>query len=186
MKTENNHCKTFRIAFIIATVYLGMCIGQRVDAQTGTVNKDKMERLTIWAGKWIGEGWSIDESREKTAFTIEQHMQLKLDGNLILAEGIGRNKADGKESFSTVGMYYYHNEKKTYEVKNILGDGTMSLSKAQFNDQGQFIMSFDLPGGAKIEYTTTLTETIWKETGAYILPSGQVYPILEMNLKKTQ
>lgn len=186
MKIAELKKSTLKTIFILASVCYSVMMGNPLEAQTGTTNKEKMAPLSIWVGQWKGEGWSVDETRQRTTFTVEEDIQWKLDGRAILAEGIGKNKPNGEVGFHSLGMLYYNNEKGTFEMNSILDDGTMVLARANFNADGQFVWFFDIPGGAKIEYTITLTETTWNEKGAYILPSGQVYPILEMNLTKVK
>ncbi len=185
MKTETLKMKVWKTLFIVLAVAFGALLPNGLQAQTGTTNKDKMKPLSAWAGKWQGEGWSMDQSRQRTAFTVEENIQWKLDGRVIIAEGIGRNKSDGKVGFHAVGAIYYNNEKGIYEVKSFLDDGNMTLATAEFNDQGQFLWGFDVPGG-RVQYTITLTATTWNEKGAFVMPNGQEFPIMEMNLTKAK
>ena len=184
MKTKTMKEQAIKVIFITATVLLGALISQSLNAQIGTTNKEKMESLQSWAGKWKGEGWSIDESRQRNSFTVEEHIQSKLGGRVIQAEGIGTG-TDGKVGFRSYGVFYYSNENKRYEVKSFTEDGNMSLSTAEINEEGQFIWGFEVPAGS-VRYTITLTGDTWKEKGEFVMGSGQTFPIMEMSLTRVK
>ena len=184
METETIKSKTAKAIFIFLVVLYGALMNHVAKAQeTGTLNKEAMEKLASWAGKWEGQGWSMDEMQQKSEFTVEEHVQMKIGGMALLAEGLGKNKSDGKVGFESIGLIYYNNEKKQYEIKSLLADGNQALTSAQINDNGQFIWGFDVPGGS-IQYTTTLKGDTWSEVGEYIMPNGQAFTILEMSLKR--
>lgn len=185
MKTESFKTQLFRAIVIIAFVFLGTLIHNAVKAQNATTNLEKMKPLKAWAGKWTGEGWSMDETRQRTEFTVEEHIQLKLDGRTILAEGIGKSKATGEEGFRSLGVFYYNNETKTYEVRSWLADGNMTTATAEVTAEGHFIWGFEVPGG-NIRYTIQIDGDRWNEKGEYVMPSGQAFPIMEMNLTRVK
>jgi len=90
MKKRNSDIRSLRMIFIIATFLFGAIVGKSMVAQTGATNKAAMEKLADWAGQWKGEGWSMDETQQKSPFTVEENIQIKLGGNAILTEGIGK------------------------------------------------------------------------------------------------
>ncbi|MGW8121488.1 hypothetical protein ACV07N_02430 [Roseivirga echinicomitans] len=178
--------KTVKAVFIFIVVLYGALINHVANAQEiGTLNKEAMTKLSNWIGEWKGEGWSMGETQQKSEFRVVENIQRKIEGMAILAEGIGTNKSDGKVGFQSIGMIYYNNEKKRYEMKSLLADGNMVLASAQLNDKGQFIWGFDVPGGS-IQYTTTLTEETWHEVGEFVMANGQAFTILEMNLTRAK
>ena len=185
MKNRNSEYKSLKMIFIVITFFFGALFGQSVIAQTGTTDKVAMEKFSNWIGKWEGEGWMTDQSRQTIQFKVEENIQSKLDGRAILAEGIGTNKANGVLGFQSLGLLYFNNEKKGYEMKSLLRNGSMTLANAYFNETGEFIWGFEVQGG-RVEYTVTLTETTWNEKGEFIMGAGQAFPIMEMNLTKVK
>ena len=183
MKTESFKTQLTRAIAIITIVFIGTLIHNAAKAQNATTNLDKMQILKGWAGKWTGEGWMVDESRQRTEFTVEEHIQLKLDGRTILAEGVGKSKATGKEGFRSLGVFYYNNESKTYEVRSWLADGNMTTATAEITEDGLFVWGFEVPGGS-IRYTIQIDGDTWNEKGEYVMASGQAFPVMEMNLTR--
>ena len=186
METETIKMKVTKVIFIVLVVLYGALINHALQAQdTGTLNKEAMTKIANWEGKWQGQGWSIDETQQKLEFTVEEHVQLKVGGMALLAEGIGRNKSDGKVSFESIGLIYYNNEKDQYEIKSLVADGNQALTAAKVNEKGQFIWGFEVPGGS-IQYSTTLKGDTWHEKGEFVMPSGQAFTILEMTLTRVK
>lgn len=185
MNTETTKTKIWKVIFIISAVAFGALVHNSLNAQSGTVNKEKMKPLSVWVGKWTGEGWSMDESRQRTIFTVEENIQWKLDGLVMMAEGVGKDKASGKVGFHSFGVVYFNNEKNTYEMKSFLQEGSTTVAKASVSGNLKFVWGFDVQGG-RIEYTTTIDGDSWHEKGAFILPSGQEFPVMEMNLTRSK
>lgn len=186
MKNRNSQYKSLKMIFIIFTFLFGALFGQSITAQTGTTSSAAMEKLANWVGQWKGEGWSMDETQQRSTFTVEENIQLKVGGHAILAEGIGKDKATGEVGFESLGVIYFDNQLNHYQIKSFIADGNMALTKATVNDQGQFIWQFDIPNGS-IRYTMTISGDTWNEKGEYIMKgTGQAFPILEMNLTRVK
>lgn len=180
LKPEN-----IKMIFILVLLLYGSMAAQVLKAQNGTTGKTEMQKLLGWVGQWKGEGWMTDQSRQTIEFNVEENIQSKLDGRAILAEGTGTNKSDGVVGFQSLGLLYFNNEKKQYEMKSLLKDGNTTLATARFNEKGQFIWGFDVQGG-RIQYTITLTDSTWNEKGEFVMETGQAFPIMEMNLKRVK
>jgi antitoxin component YwqK of YwqJK toxin-antitoxin module len=185
MKKRNLDIRSLRMIFIIATLLFGAIVGKSMVAQTGTTNKAAMEKLADWAGQWKGEGWSMDETQQKSAFTVEENIQIKIGGNAILTEGIGKDKSSGKVGFESLGLIYFDNAVQKYQMKSMTAEGEMALTDAIVNDKGEFIWEFEIPNG-KIRYTTLVEGNTWTEVGEYVMPNGQAFPILEMTLTRVK
>jgi hypothetical protein len=127
----------------------------------------------------------MDASRQRSSFSVEENIQIKVDGFAILAEGLGKDKTTGKIGFESLGIIYFDNALQKYQMKSMTVDGNMALSNAIINDNGEFIWEFEVPGG-KVRYTTTVEKNTWTEKGEYLMPSGQAFPILEMNLTRVE
>ncbi|MFT6827405.1 MAG: hypothetical protein ACJAS1_007283 [Oleiphilaceae bacterium] len=139
MKNRNLEYRSFKIIFIIATILFGALVGQSAIAQTVKTNKDAMKKLSHWAGKWKGEGWSMDESQQRNSFAVEENIQIKVDGFAILVESLGKDKSTGKIGFESLGIVYFDNVLQKYQMKSMTADGNMALTDALINDKGEFI-----------------------------------------------
>ncbi len=57
-----------------------------------------MKKLTFLVGAWSGEATVLRAPGQFTAMAQTESVQFKLDGLVLLIEGVGRAKADGKVS----------------------------------------------------------------------------------------
>ncbi len=191
MKNVNNECETtgrlslFNVIFVIIAVLFGMVIHNFLNAQSATITKIEMDKLSHWVGEWEGEGWSMNESRQREEFTIKESIQSKLGGKAFLIEGNGKTKTTGQSSHVALAMLYFNQEKNTYEMKSLIDRGMVTLAQGRIEDNGDFVWGFDVQGG-RIEYAITLTKNTWVEKGYYIDPAGNRYPTLEMSLRKVK
>lgn len=173
-----------KLASIWMTVLLSALLSHAAIAQNGRVSKTEMKRLSHWVGAWKGQGWQMDQAtRQRINFTVEEIVESKLDGMVILVEGKGKSGESNFLGHHAIGMIYYNLDQKTYELKSITQEGNMTLAKARIADNGDFIWGFDVPGG-KIQFTITLTEDTWVEKGAFSMDGSTWYPVMEMTLKK--
>ena len=178
MKANNNFSN--RINFIFILMLMGALFSQSLRAQNANISKAPMNALKLWVGEWKGEGWSMDESRTRVNFTIEESIKEKLGGYALLIEGDGKDKVTKEPVHSALALFYYNTDKKTYEMKSLVDLGMTTLATAAIvNDK--FVWGFEVQGG-KIEYTITIDGDHWNEKGAFVMGNGQEFPIMEMNL----
>jgi hypothetical protein len=185
MKKRKTSYASLRMIFIITTFLFGILAGQSMIAQTGKTNQQPIKKLANWEGEWQGEGWSMDETQQKMAFTVNENIQIKIGGNAILAEGIGKDKLTGKIGFESLGVIYFDIALQKYQMKSFTAKGDMALANAIVNEKGEFIWEFEVPNG-KVRYTTLVKDDVWTEVGEYVMPGGQTFPILEMKLKRVK
>jgi hypothetical protein len=62
-----------------------------------------MKKLEFTVGKWAGEARLLRESGDPVLLIQTEEAQYKLDGLVLLIEGVGRTKADGKRLFRRLG-----------------------------------------------------------------------------------
>jgi hypothetical protein len=55
-----------------------------------------LKKLDFLVGKWIGEARVLREPGEPLELIQTEEAQYKLDGLILIIEGIGKTKADGK------------------------------------------------------------------------------------------
>lgn len=166
------------------TVFLGVLLSNTALSQTGRVGKEQMKKLANWVGEWKGEGWQMDQAtRQRIEFTVEEKVEFKLNGLALMVEGRGKSADADFLGHHAIGLIYYSLDKQSYEFKSITQDGNTSLSKAFFDEKGNFVWGFEVPAG-KVQFTITLTEDTWVEKGAFSMDGNTWYPVMEMRLKK--
>lgn len=77
-----------------------------------------MRKLSFLAGLWSGEARIFRIAGDPPVELLQtEHAEYKLDGLLLLIEGIGRNKADQKTVLQALGIISYDDEAGVYQMR---------------------------------------------------------------------
>lgn len=180
MKT-NKLKTTESMVWLLAIV--AVLSAQTALAQSERISKAGIDKLSNWVGTWEGEGWQIDQTQKRTEFKVSEVVKSELNGLAISVEGKGTSKTDGSLGHHAIGLIFFNRDTNEYVFQSLTKEGYATRSKANFNEDGNFIWGFEVPGG-QIRYTISLDGDTWIEKGAYSPDGSQWYPILEMKLKK--
>jgi len=69
---------------------------------------------------WLERGWEARLLRGPGDLVLliqTEEAQYKLDGLILLIEGVGRTKADGKAALQALGIVSYDDESGTYRMR---------------------------------------------------------------------
>ena len=104
-----------RVVFLIAVLTTG-CFAQATRAPNLEAQRAAMRKLEFLAGTWSGDArtWRGGDPIE---FTQTEEAQLKLDGLLLLIEGRGDSKPDGKPFLSALAIVSYDDEAGVYRMR---------------------------------------------------------------------
>jgi hypothetical protein len=94
-----------------------------------------MKKLEFLVGKWAGEARMLLGPGEPVAVTQTEEAYYKLDGLVLLIEGVGRNQADGKLALQALGVVSYDDEHGTYHMR-AFNDGRFLETEVKLVDQG--------------------------------------------------
>jgi hypothetical protein len=75
-----------------------------------------MKKLGFLIGKWFGEVRVQHGSGEPVELIQTEEAQYKLDGLILVIEGIGKTKAEGKVALEALGIVSYDDETGTYRM----------------------------------------------------------------------
>jgi hypothetical protein len=76
-----------------------------------------MKRLGFLVGKWSGEARLLRSAGEPALLLQTEEVQYKLDGLILVIEGIGRSAADNKPLLQALGVISYEDETCTYRMR---------------------------------------------------------------------
>ncbi len=95
-----------------------------------------MKKLDFLIGKWSGEAGALrGRPGEPVAMIQTEEAQYKLDGLVLLSEGVGRTKSDGKLALQALGIVWYDDESKTYRMR-AFNDGRFLETEVKLIDKG--------------------------------------------------
>lgn len=157
-----------------------------------TVAKEKMKPFAHWAGRWQGEGSMQMGPGQPKKSMVDENIEFKLSGTVVLIEGIGKSLEDPsgepKIVHHALAVLSFDQTSNQYKFNSYLKDGRST--QAWFNTvaENKYQWGFDVPTG-KIKYSITIdpvTKT-WNEVGEFSNDNGATWmKFFEMNLKKSK
>ncbi len=157
-------------------------------ATAPAVAQDHMKPFAPWPGVWTGESSSWRGQTVKHSH-VEEHIQFKLDGTLLLLEGTGTTTDSITHKQKTVhnalGLLSYDLNANRYNLRSHLSDGKSVDAWFTVVSDNHFQWGFDA-GPGKIRYTITIDPAAktWNEIGEYSGDGARFDKFFEMNLKK--
>ena len=92
----------------------------------GEKNKDALQKLEFMIGKWKGEGWMMTREGGKESFVQSEDIEWKLDGEVMLVEGLGKKKEEkDKVIHHALAMVTYNPQAGDYDFRSsVAGRGS--------------------------------------------------------------
>jgi hypothetical protein len=175
---------------LILFLMLAGMISNKLQAQPSElVGKEKMKAFGYWAGRWQGEGSIQMGPGQPKKSAVDEHMEFKLEGMVLLIEGIGKGVEEtnkGNVVHHALGILSFDQATNQYVLNSYLKDGKNTQAWFNILEENKYQWGFDVPNG-KIKYTITLepAKNTWNEIGEFSKDNGSTWmKFFEMNLKK--
>lgn len=159
-------------------------------AQSGEAPAQKaapqgMKVLSWLVGHWRGTGW-IQMGPRRTTFTVDETAESRLDGQVLLLEGVGHDTNDPTrvvhQAFAVVS---YNGDTGRYQMRAFRAGHSIDPNATV--EDGAFVWSFSPPGmGADIRYTLRKNGMgQWHEVGETSRDGGTTWSkFFEMTLDR--
>lgn len=95
-----------------------------------------MKKLSFLIGKWSGEARLQRRPGEQLELIQTEDAQYKLDGLVLMIEGLGRNKADGKIALQALATVSYDDEAGAYRMR-AYNDGRYLETELKLAENGK-------------------------------------------------
>lgn len=184
-------CRRSRIATVGPLALAGVLlvlIARAAPAQerdTGRVEevREAMQALPDFEGRWKGEGWTRRGPQEPVHFLSEEIVETRLDGQVLLIEGIHRSKGDpSQEIFHAFAVLSYDPEADTYRFRSHTAEGRGGDFKGRVVD-GAFVWGHEVPAG-QMRYTIRIEDGRWEEVGEFSSDGESWNRFFEMKLER--
>ncbi len=175
---------------LLLFVLSGACYESNAQAELG--DKEKMKAFSNWIGRWQGEGSMQMGPGEPRKSIVEETIEAKLDGMVLLIEGIGKAENPSTHEVTVVhhalAVLSYDKVTNQYNFRSYLKDGRSTDAWIKPIHENQFQWGFDIPGRGKMRYSITLdpAKKTWHETGEFSSDENTWSKFFEMNLKKVE
>lgn len=150
---------------------------------------DEMRKLDWLVGEWKGE--AVVQMGPKTEYALQhERVQTKLDGKVLLVEGVGRRKLEdggaGEVVHNALAVLSWDPEKKNYRFSTYLADRPGAEATLEVTGPTSAVWGLDTPRG-KVRYTISLTdEGEWLEIGEWSSDGAKWNKFIEMRLQKVK
>ena len=173
---------------LICLLLAGLISNKILAQPSEAVAKEKMKPFIHWAGRWQGEGSIQMGPGPQKKSNVDENLEFKLDGTVMLIEDIGKS-VEGNENkvvHHALAVLSYDQSSNQYKFNSYLKDGRSTQAWLNIIEDGKYQWGFDIPNG-KIKYSITLdaSKKAWNEIGEISNDNGSTWvKFFEMNLKK--
>ena len=95
-----------------------------------------MKKLSFLVGRWSGQAHVQREPGEPVVLAQTEVAQYKLDGLVLMIEGIGRTLSDNKPVLQALGIISYDDNSETYHIR-AFNDGRFLESDVRLLEDGK-------------------------------------------------
>jgi hypothetical protein len=169
---------------LAASALLLPCIAQIPRAPNLEAQHAAMRKLEFLIGTWSGEARVLRGPGEPVEMIQTEEAQYKLDGLVLLIEGVGRNKSNGKSALQALGIITYDDESATYRFR-AFNDGRFLETELKLLDTGQGIAWGFALGGIKTSSVLRINEKgEWTELGEITIGSQAPRKFMELSVSR--
>ena len=146
--------------------------------------REAMNKLGFLIGKWSGEASVLRGSGEWVELMQTEEAQYKLDGLVLMIEGVGRTKSEGKPALQALGLISYDDEAGVYRMR-AYNDGRYMETELKLAENGKgFTWGFQF-GQIKTSYVMNLTEKgEWTEVGEMTMGTQPPRKFVELTVRR--
>ena len=151
-----------------------------------SIQRDQMSKLDWIKGDWRGTGWMQRGPGGKKDFHQIETVQSRLDGLVMIVEGVGRSVADGSPVHHALMFVNYDTDEKRFRWRAFTVEGGQIDAEGEVGTN-RLRWGFKVPDRGRIRYTVELTpKGDWFEIGEFS-PDGNTWSrFLEMTLVKQE
>jgi hypothetical protein len=144
-----------------------------------------MKKLDFLIGKWAGEARVLRGPGISVEMIQTEEAQYKLDGLVLLIEGVGSAKSDGKPALQALGMVSFDDETETYRMR-AFNDGRFLETEVMLLDTNGISWGFAL-GEIRTSSVLRINERgDWTELGELTIGSQSPIRFMELTVSRQE
>ena len=147
--------------------------------------REAMKKLDFLVGKWTGEARLLRGSTESVELLQTEEARYKLDGLIVVIEGVGRTRPDGQPLLQAFGIISHDDEVGTYRLR-AFNDGRFLETEMKLLENGEGLTwGFSL-GEIKTNSVLRINEHgEWTELAEITIGSQAPKKLLELTVRKS-
>ena len=143
-----------------------------------------LKKLDFLIGKWAGEARLRRGPGESIELLQTEEAQYKLDGLILVIEGVGRTKASGQPVLQALGIISYDDESRMYRMR-AFNDGRFLETQVKLLEEGLGMTWGFALGEFKTSSILRINEKgEWTELAELTIGSEPPKKLLELTVRK--
>jgi len=143
-----------------------------------------MKKLEFLIGEWTGEARVQRGPGEPEEMAQTEGAQYKLDGLVLVVEGVSRTKSEGQIALQAFGIISYDDETRTYWMR-AFNDGRFLATEAKLLDKGEGMTWGFTLGEIKTRSVMRINEKgEWSELGEITIGSQAPRKFIELTVRR--
>ena len=122
----------------VCMALLVLCMAQPPRVPDLEAQRAALKKLDFLVGKWFGKARVLLGPGEPLELIQTEEAQYKLDGLILIIEGIGKTNADGKVALQALGIVSYDDEAGIYRMR-AYNDGRYLETDLTLSENGKEI-----------------------------------------------
>jgi len=145
--------------------------------------REAIKKLGFLVGKWVGEARILRGPAESVELHQTEEAQFKLDGLILVIEGVGRTKSDDQPLLQAFGIISYDDENGTYRLR-AFNDGRFLETTTKLLEEGKGMTWGFALGENRTNSVLRINECgEWTELGEISIGSQPPKKFWELNVR---
>lgn len=143
-----------------------------------------MKEVGFLVGKWAGEARLLHGPGEPVELLQTEEAQYKLDGLILVIEGVGRTKSGGQPLLQAFGILSYDDESGRYCMR-AFNDGRFLETRVELLEEGKGMMWGFVLGEIRTHSVLRINESgEWTERAEIEIGSQPRKKLLELTVRR--
>ena len=143
-----------------------------------------MKKLSFLIGRWSREASVFRGPGQFVDLFQTEEAQFKLDGLVLMIEGVGRTKSDSKLALQALGLICFEDESGTYRMR-AFNDGRWLETEVKLADGGNAISWGFALGEIKTTTVLRINENgEWTERGELTIGGRPPQKMIELSVRR--
>jgi len=144
-----------------------------------------MRKLSFLIGKWSGDASVLRSGGKFVDLSQTEEAEFKLDGLVLMIEGVGRTKVDGKLALQALGLISFDDESGTYRMR-AFNDGRWLESEVRLADGGNAISWGCTLGEIQTNSVMSINDRgEWTELAELSIGARPPQKLMELTVRRT-
>lgn len=172
--------------YLIGVIVFPFCLiaAEAVPSDPSAIQRQEMRKAAWMVGDWKGTGWIEMGPMGRHEFVQTEAIQSKLDGLVLIIEGLGQSREDASTVHSALAVLSYDERAGTFRWRAFTAEGRQTDAEAKV-DEGALEWGFPTSRTGRVRFTIKLDEKgRWFEIGEMTQDGETWRQFFEMTLQR--